>query len=84
VTLAQGLSPGAHVLRAEVLDVDGETVTASQPVALTVVETVVPKTGSNQLPWPTILLVALALLGLALVFTLGGATLRAWERTRRH
>jgi hypothetical protein len=72
------------VLRAEALDDGGEVEARSGAVSFTVLETVVPTTGGEQLPWPVFLMVAGALLALGLVFTLGGAALRAWERTRRY
>jgi hypothetical protein len=81
--LEQGLEPGSHELHAEAIDVNGEINAQSGPVPLTVVEMVVPTSGSDQLPWSAMLLVAAALSGLALVFILAGATLRAWERARR-
>ena len=84
VTLAQGLSVGSHVLRVEVLNVEGEAITTSQPVVLNVVEVVSPQTGGDSLPWSSVLMVTAALLGLGLIFALGGAALRAWERTRRY
>jgi hypothetical protein len=83
VDLGQGLEPGSHELRAEAIDADGEVAARSGPVPLTVIKMVVPTSGSDQLPWSAMLLVAAALAGLALVFVLAGATLHAWERTRR-
>jgi len=83
VVLGQGLEPGSHELRAEAIDADGEVEARSGPVPLTVVEMVVPTSGSDQLPWSAMLLVAAALAGLALVFVLAGATYYAWERIRR-
>lgn len=83
VVLGQGLEPGSHELRAQAIDANGGVEAQSDPVPLTVVEMVVPTSGSDQLPWSAMLLVATALAGLALIFVLAGATLHAWERTRR-
>ena len=80
--LPQGLPTGSHTLHAEAVAADGEILEESPVVTLNVIEAVVPTSGGDRLPRSGVLLVALTLLSLALVFTLGGAILREWERTR--
>ena len=80
--LPQGLPTGCHTMRAEAVAADGEILEESPVVTLNVIEAVVPTSGGDRLPRSGVFLVALTLLSLAVVFTLGGAILREWERTR--